>query len=77
MSTRQLLVEVLPWVLSLNTIVMNILVGNKHRKSWALGLVGQVLWLVWIVADEAWGLIPLNLALWAIYIRNHIKWRKP
>lgn len=74
---RLLLIEVLPWLLSLNTIVMNIMVGNKNKWSWALGLAGQVLWLVWILMVEAWGLIPLNLALWVIYIRNHIKWRKP
>ena len=77
MTISLLLIKVLPWILSLNTIVMNIMVGNKHRRSWALGLVGQVLWLVWIILVEAWGLIPLNLALWVIYIRNHIKWKKP
>lgn len=72
---RELIVSCLPWLLSAVTIWMTLLAGNKHRLAWAVGLGNQALWLAWIVCAEAWGLIPMNLALWAVYARNHLKWR--
>lgn len=56
----------LPWVMSAVTIWMTLLAGNKHRSAW----------LVWIITTAAWGLLPMNAALWIVYGRNHLKWRK-
>jgi hypothetical protein len=67
----------LPWLLSAITIWMTVLAGNKHRSVWLIGLVNQVLWLLWIVVSSAWGLLPMNLALWIVYGRNHVKWSRP
>jgi hypothetical protein len=39
-----------------------------------LGMINQVLWLAWILVMGAWGLLPMNLALWAVYLRNHLRW---
>jgi hypothetical protein len=39
-------------------------------------LGNQALWLVFIVATGTWGLLPMNLALWIVYGRNHLKWNK-
>lgn len=64
----------LPWLLSAVTIWMTLLAGNKHRLAWAVGLGNQALWLGWIILSSTWGLIPMNLALWAVYARNHLKW---
>lgn len=64
----------MPWLLSVITIYMTVLAGNKSRHAWAIGLANQALWLIWIVASESWGLIPMNLALWIVYGRNHLKW---
>lgn len=68
--------EHLPWVLSAITIWMSIQAGNKRLSAWAIGLFGQVLWLVWIINGHAWGFLPLNIALWVIYIRNYMLWRR-
>jgi hypothetical protein len=65
----------LPWLLSLITIWMTLLAGNRHPRAWLVGLVGQALWLVWIVSAGAWGLLPMNFALTFVYARNHWKWR--
>lgn len=73
---RDAIVSYLPWLLSAITIYMTLLAGNLHRNAWLLGILAQVLWLVWILASETWGLIPLNIALWIVYVRNHLKWRK-
>lgn len=66
----------LPWLLSAITIYMTVLAGNKTRWAWAIGLGNQALWLVWIVTTATWGLLPMNLALWVVYGRNHFKWMK-
>lgn len=67
----------LPFLLSAITIWMTVLAGNKHPSAWAIGLLNQALWLYWIIAAEAWGLVPMNIALWIVYGRNHWKWNKP
>jgi len=58
------------------TIYMTVLAGNKSRYAWLVGLFNQALWLVWILATENYGFLPMNLALWIVYGRNHIKWGK-
>lgn len=65
----------LPWLLSAITIYMTVLAGNKSRNAWLFGLANQALWLVWIIATGSWGLLPMNIALWFVYARNHLKWR--
>lgn len=64
----------LPWLLSALTIYMTVLAGNRTRWAWAVGLLNQALWLVWIGATGTWGLLPMNAALWLVYARNHWKW---
>ena len=67
----------LPWLMSAVTIWMTLMAGNKHRSAWLVGLGNQALWLAWIVTVGAWGLLPMNAALWLVYARNHLKWRTP
>lgn len=68
--------DYLPWLLSAITIYMTVLAGNKWRYAWLLGIGNQLLWLLWIITVSAWGLLPMNLALWIVYARNHLKWAK-
>ena len=72
---QQTIVQYLPWLLSVLTIYMTILAGNKTRWAWLVGLINQALWLSWIVASASWGLLPMNFALWIVYARNHLLWR--
>lgn len=71
---KELLIKGLPWVLSANTLYVMFLAGNKRKYAWALGLAGQLLWLIWIILVQAWGLLPMNIGLWIVYTRNHLKW---
>ena len=50
----------------------------SRQKMWGLyvGLAAQVLWVVFIVQNESWGLLPLNIALWYICISGIIKWKR-
>lgn len=72
---KQLISELLPWLLSLVTIVIMWQAGSNWRWTWVLSTANQALWLVWILATGTWGLLPMNIALWVVSIRNHHKWR--
>lgn len=50
--------------------------GSKRSRGWAIGLANQALWLAFIVAFGAWGLLPLSAALTVIYGRNLVRWRR-
>jgi|JI7StandDraft_1071085.scaffolds.fasta_scaffold812069_1 succinate dehydrogenase hydrophobic anchor subunit len=63
-------------LLSVITIYMTVLAGNKNRHAWAIGLFNQALWLAWILLTKNYGFLPMNFALWIVYWRNHIKWGK-
>lgn len=73
---RETIITYLPYLLSAITIYSMLLAGNKKRGAWLVWLVNQLLWLVWIVLSGAWGLLPMNIALWVVYARNYIKWTK-
>lgn len=73
---EETIITYLPYLLSAITIYMFLLAGNKNKKAWLFGLANQFLWLIWIVASSAWGLLPMNIALWVVYYRNNIKWNK-
>lgn len=72
---KNIAITYLPYLLSLITIYSMLLAGNKKRGAWAVGLVNQLLWLVWICLTATWGLLPMNLALWVVYGRNYLKWK--
>jgi len=73
---KEIIITYLPWFLSANTIYFTLLAGNKNKYAWALALAGQFFWLVWILASETYGLLPMNIGMWIIYYRNHVKWNK-
>lgn len=69
------MISYMPWIMSVITIYMTVLAGNKSRYAWAVGLLNQALWLTWIVSTANWGFLPMNIALWIVYARNHFKWQ--
>lgn len=71
---KEIITIYLPYLLSAITIYSMLLAGNKRKGAWLVGLINQFLWLIWIFTTHAWGLIPMNIALWIVYTRNYIKW---
>lgn len=71
-----LIIKWAPWILSIVTITMTAMAGRLHRKSWVVGLAGNVLWLIWIIASKSWGFLPLNIVLFFLYAKNHLSWRE-
>ena len=64
------------WVLSAITISVMWLAGSKRWEAWLLSLFNQVLWFAWIAHERHWGLLPMNLAMFAIAGRNLWKWTR-
>lgn len=76
MITREILATCLPWLLSILSLVMSVLTGNKWRHAWLFGIGIQCLWVIWVMSAKTYGFLPLTLALFVIYGRNHIKWQR-
>lgn len=66
---------ILPWFMSLLTILTNWLAGNKSNWTWHIALFNQILWLIFAIHFEIWGFIPTCIFLSSVYVRNLLKWR--
>lgn len=62
--------DILPWVTSAMTLWAVWLAGHNLRLSWKVSLANQSLWLAFIVASGAWGLLPLTVSLAAMFARH-------
>ena len=67
--------QLLPLALSVNTVAVMWLAGSKRALGWLLGLIGQAGWLAFVILFQAWGLLPLVLALTVVYTRNLLRWK--
>lgn len=63
-----------PWVLSGWTLVTMWLAGNGTKWAWISGMLSHFLWLFFAYRIEAYGLMPLSIALVFVYSRNLRKW---
>ncbi|MBU1082602.1 MAG: hypothetical protein KKB59_19100 [Spirochaetes bacterium] len=63
-------------VISIVTIAQMQLLTRKKKLGIYVGLVSQSLWLYYIIDEQAWGLIWLNIFLWYIYVTGLMKWRE-
>jgi hypothetical protein len=58
------------------TIMSSWAYGNKRTSGPALGLLSQIPWWSLMIYEGLWGLLPVNILMTAMHIRNFIKWRK-
>jgi hypothetical protein len=68
--------DCLPYLLSAISIYMVMLTGKKRAVGWFVGLFGQIGWSVWILYTGTMGLIPMNLTLWFLYLKNYVAWEE-
>ncbi len=64
------------WLLSGISILMLWLMGNKSRWGPIVGIVTQVLWLIYVLNTEQHGLLIGTVAYAVIHVRNLRKWNK-
>lgn len=53
-----------------------VLAGRRSHWGWFIGLMAQVLWIVYALATVQYGFIVSALAYGAVYANNFVKWRK-
>lgn len=62
--------------ISIVTIIYMQLLSRKIKLGLYIGLLAQALWLLYIIINNEWGLLLLNIALWYICITGIKNWDK-
>ena len=68
------MIEYLDWVVALNVIWAEILIGNKNIKGWYIAVINQILAAIVAVNNGLDGYVVLSFVLAVIFIRNIKKW---
>ena len=62
------------WILSITSFTMLWLMGNKSKWGPRLGIANQILWVIYALKIEQYGLLPGVVGYTVVHIRNLIKW---
>lgn len=68
------------WLLRLDTTVSGLtllgmwLLSVDSAAGWLVLLGNQALWITLSIRRKLWGLLPLTLALTAVYLHRIIRW---
>lgn len=68
--------EYFSWVMSAMSVLMLWQMGNKSKYAPVTGLVNQIMWIVYVIGTQQWGLMPGVIAFTVVHTRNLIKWNK-
>lgn len=63
-------------VISVGILTSAILNGNVKIAGWITLMVIQTVFLTYVVITKQWGLIPQNVGMWLIALRNYRRWKK-
>lgn len=63
-------------LISAGILTSAILNGNVNIYGWVLLMVIQTVFLTYVVITGQWGLVPQNVGMWIIALRNYRKWKK-
>lgn len=66
--------NILSYILSAFSLLSLWLMGNKSKAGAIVGIVGQVLWVVYAIWLKQPGLLVGVIAYTIVHIRNLIKW---
>ena len=50
--------------------------GNRSKNAPIVGMFGQILWWWLTISQSMWGLVPLNVVMFIIHIRNYIRMKR-
>ena len=64
------------WLLSITSVIMLWLMGNKNKYAPYVGIGNQVLWVVYVISTKQYGLLLGVLMYLIVHIRNATKWNK-
>jgi hypothetical protein len=63
-------------IIGVLTVVATWLIGNKSVWGQRISVVNNIGWWIYIVAFQHWGLVPMEVFLTVVVVRNWIKWEK-
>lgn len=66
----------MPWVLSILTLIQTVLLGRKSPIAWLLSMANNVLWIVWAVQSHNYGFMPMAVILFALAALNYRRWTR-
>jgi hypothetical protein len=75
-DARTAITILLPYLLSISTVIGVLRQGNKDNLGWYIMLANQSVWLAWILLSGSYGFLLMNIVLWFVSIRNILLWRK-
>jgi hypothetical protein len=67
------------WVqltISIGILTSAYLNGNVKIAGWITLMAIQTIFLTYVVITQQWGLIPQNVGMWLIALRNFRKWKR-
>lgn len=67
------IIEISAWILGVTSITVTYLQGNGGKMGWGFGFINTLLWVAYTIATKQWGLIPLNVVMAIIHVRNYLK----
>lgn len=67
--------EIWSWILTAVGITGIYLAGSKNKLGWLIGILAQVLWLVFGLTTQQYGFIVSAFVYGFVYIRNWRRWR--
>lgn len=62
------------YILSVFSVLSLWLMGDKNIYGIVIGLIGQLLWIVYAIFLKEYGLLIGVFAYTAVHIRNLVKW---
>lgn len=64
------------WLLMAVGVTGLYLAGSKRKIGWVIGILVQVLWIVYAIITKQWGFIASAIVYGAVNIRNWRRWQR-
>ena len=64
------------WILSITSVIMLWLMGNKNKYAPYVGIFNQMLWIYFVLTTKQYGLLLGVVMYLIVHIRNAVKWQK-
>lgn len=68
--------QLLPFITSMNTLMVMYLLGRKDKRGWMLSMFNQFLWMGVNISFGVWGLVPFTMIMLYISTSNLIRWTR-
>jgi hypothetical protein len=68
--------DIWSWVLTAFLLTVLYMTGKKIRAGWIVGIVSQIIWLVYAITTKQYGFLVGVILVGGMYVKNWIDWGK-